>query len=281
MTNRILIILTALLLTATICQAQYTDSTSLWDGEKKVSKLFEKCMGASEDPQKIAYASEIANEMEYLLNTPLAFGYDFPYLKNISSVRSQDGKVRVITYCAPLRNGKFVYHGFVMYDGEDDVTVTRLKQGRRPVSDPMDANMQSDNWFGAIYYEISQWKCGRDCPTIYALCGWDGADMFTNRKVLEQMNFDEDNKPIFGGLFQTENGNGYSRIVFTFGERVAMSMQYDRSEKMIIADHLSPSPSCNCEGQYQFYGPDMSYDGFYYKDGKWHWEFDVNVKIRN
>lgn len=277
MANRILPILLALMLGTTICKAQYTDSTSLLEGESKVAAIFDRCMEASDDASRTALAKEIANEMEYLLNTPLAFGYNFPKLKNISSVRSENGMVRVITFCAPLSNGKFVYHGFVMYNDDDDITVTRLKQGKRAESDPMNANMQSDNWFGAVYYEITQH--GKKSSPIYALCGWDGHNAFTNRKVLEQLNFDEDNKPILGGLFQTENGNGYSRLVFTFSEKAVMCLQYDRKEKMIIADHLAPSPSCNCEGQYQFYGPDLSYDGFYYKDGKWHWEFDVDVLI--
>ncbi len=276
MTNRILIILSAILISAQ-AQSQSLDSVQLWDGERKVAALIEKCFNQTDDAHRTAYATEAANELEYLLNTPLAFGYDFPYLKALSSVSSDNGKVRVITFGVPMDGGKYIYHGFVMHNDDDDITVTRLRQGKRPESDPMNANMQSGNWYGAIYYEISQ----IDRNGIYILCGWDGYNMLANRKVLEQMNFDEENKPIFGGLFQTEKGNGFSRIIFTFNEQAVMTLKYNKKKKMIIADHLQAPPEYpEYQANENLYGPDLSYDGYFYKDGRWHMEPDVDIKMQ-
>lgn len=277
MASRIITILSAIILSATASQAQ-SDSTQLWASERKVAEIMDKCLKASDDPHKTAYATEAANELEYLLNMPLAYNYALPYIKNISSAESADGRVRVITFGIQLTANKYIYHGFVMHNDDGDITVTRLKQGKRPERDPMNANMQSDNWFGAIYYEIATF--GPANSPIYALCGWDGADMYTNRKVLEQMNFDEDNTPIFGGLFQTEKGNGFSRIVFTFNEKAVMSLRYNKKMKMITGDYLAlpRGMPIQLKDNERYFGPDGSCNGYFYKNGTWHLIQDVEVK---
>jgi hypothetical protein len=47
---------------------------------------------------------------------------------------------------------------------------------------------------------------------------------------------------------------------------------------MIIFDHLSPSKP-SYAGNYQYYGPDFSYDGLKFEQGIW--ELVENVDIRN
>ena len=49
---------------------------------------------------------------------------------------------------------------------------------------------------------------------------------------------------------------------------------------MIIMDHLAPEDS-RFEGQYQFYGPDFSYDALEFKKGEWVFQRDVFAKNRS
>lgn len=46
---------------------------------------------------------------------------------------------------------------------------------------------------------------------------------------------------------------------------------------MIIFDHLSPASKA-MEGQYQYYGPDFTYDGFVFEDGKWNLYSNLDLR---
>jgi hypothetical protein len=72
-------------------------------------------------------------------------------------------------------------------------------------------------------------------------------------------------------------GKPLNRIIFEFNERVQVTLEYNEVMKMIVFDHLSPSrPSL--EGQYQFYGPDFSYDGLLFEDGIWKHYSDIQIE---
>ncbi len=276
MSRRLSTIILVLILAATQLHAQ--DSTALWRAETQIAQALDKSLNASDDARKTAYAAEAANLMEDALRLSLAFDYDFPLLKQVSQLRSANGLARVLTFGVGISGGKYIYHGFVMYrsDELDDIVTTRLKTGKRPESDPENANMQPDNWFGAIYYEISEF--GSKSRPVYALCGWDGHDQYTNRKVVEQMTFDDEGTPVLGGLFQNEKGNGLSRLIFEFNERAVMTLKYNPKRKMIVGDHLdTPVDLPQHKGKPRFMGADGSYDGFYYKDGRWHYVMDLDI----
>jgi len=57
-----------------------------------------------------------------------------------------------------------------------------------------------------------------------------------------------------------------------------MTLKYDEGKEMIIYDHLSPSEP-KYEGQYEFYGPDFSYDGLKYENGIWNTYFDLDPRL--
>ena len=46
---------------------------------------------------------------------------------------------------------------------------------------------------------------------------------------------------------------------------------------MIVFDHLSPR-SDSQKGQFQYYGPDMSFDAFVFEKGKWTYKKDVDAR---
>ena len=54
-------------------------------------------------------------------------------------------------------------------------------------------------------------------------------------------------------------------------------LKFDENEKQIVFDHLSPK-SPQFTGQYQYYGPDFSYDALEFKKGKWVYIKDVDVR---
>ena len=57
-----------------------------------------------------------------------------------------------------------------------------------------------------------------------------------------------------------------------------MSLSYNKKMKAIVGDHLNTLPQF--KGNPRFYGPDMTFDGFYYDSGKWDYLEDVDVKLK-
>lgn len=239
------------------------------------NRSFALCLEAQDDSVKIKNAAKAADIMEKALREKGAFGYNFYKSKNLSSAVSPDRKLRTLTFGVSLNSGEYAYYGFLMYSNGKTFRTTRLTDGGRTGENLNLADMQADNWFGAVYYEICQF--GSSKRPVYALCGWDGADMYINRKVVEQVVVDEYGKPRFGGSFQTENSAGNTRLVFCYTERVVMSLSFDKKLGMIVADHLNAPPQY--KENPRFYGPDMTFDGYFYDNGKWRYLPDVDAKL--
>ena len=56
-----------------------------------------------------------------------------------------------------------------------------------------------------------------------------------------------------------------------------MTLRYNNSLNAIVFDHLAPKEEY-LESQFQFYGPDLSYDAFIFRRGKWNFEEEVDVQ---
>ena len=67
------------------------------------------------------------------------------------------------------------------------------------------------------------------------------------------------------------------RLFFEYSDKVYMQLNYDKSKEMIVFDHLSPSQE-KFKGNYQYYGPDFSIDGLFFKKGKWILKEDLDIR---
>ena len=67
--------------------------------------------------------------------------------------------------------------------------------------------------------------------------------------------------------------------MFEYATEVAMSLKYNEERKQIIYSHLAPnSIDPTLEGQFQYYGPDGSFDALTLKKGKWYQETDIDIR---
>ena len=65
--------------------------------------------------------------------------------------------------------------------------------------------------------------------------------------------------------------------MFEFNAKLTMTLRYNATSESIVFDHLAPKEDF-LDKQYQFYGPDLSYDAFIYRRGKWNFEEEVDVQ---
>jgi hypothetical protein len=79
--------------------------------------------------------------------------------------------------------------------------------------------------------------------------------------------------PIFDG-----NGKTRDRVVFEYTRQASMLLRYVPDQNLIVFDHLSP-PDPKLKNQRDTYGPDLSYDGYQLKNGRW--VYVDNLDMRN
>ncbi len=246
--------------------------------ETKLQVLFEKLKFTKNDNIKDSINTIILREFEKCLNIEKSYDYTFSKLENISKITSDNDLVKIITWNLPYKNGEFKYFGFIQHYNKKQKTyiTTKLFDNSNNITNVENVQLTSNNWYGALYYKMVEVKYKRE--TQYVLLAWDGNNNLSNKKVIEVLTFNKDNLPVFGKkVFKYEN-RIISRIIFEYSKQVKMVLRYDENHNMIIWDHLSPSKH-ELRGQYQFYGPDFSYDGLYFNKGIW--DFYSNIKVKN
>jgi hypothetical protein len=220
------------------------------------------------------------SSMDKLFGTVLAnnesFAFPFEKLKSISKLKSDDGFIRIFNWNLPLENGTNLYFAYIQHlDKKKNFDLVKLENKSESITNPESKELSDKNWYGALYYKILTKISGK--ITYYTLLGWDGNNNFTNKKIIDCFYFN-DKKVIFGApIFKMEKAVQY-RIIFEFAEQSKMLLRYDEKIKMIVFDHLAPIQK-KFEGQYMYYGPDMSQDGIQFKDG--FWEYKANLDLRN
>ncbi len=210
---------------------------------------------------------------EVLLNG-LSFYYPFDSLKEVARLVSPDKKVRIINWNLYRNDGtQYFYFGFVQWlnPKTNHYEVYELFDKSVTVKSPETYIGDNTKWFGMLYYDIIE------CGDYYTLLAWDGNDKLVSRKFIDILSFKKDGTPIFGkDVFKFPKKNP-KRIMFEYSAKVVMSLRYNPNAIAIVFDHLAGKDEYS-EGQFQFYGPDFSYDSFIFNRSKWEYMPDVDVK---
>jgi hypothetical protein len=220
--------------------------------------------GAEKRTKELAFRDSLL----LVLKTKDAEYFPFDSLKMIGRVTSEKEELTVFSWNIPQAGGFHNYYCILRYFNKKEKkhTFTILEENHGFLNQSPQHPASSNNWPGALYYNIITTKYKG--ITYYTLIGFDFNNLISNRKVIEVISYDEYgylNFPVQNFIYE---GKPQNRMVFEYAERVQMVIDYDEKNKMIVHDHLSPfKPSL--EGQYQFYGPDFSYDGFLFEDGVW------------
>lgn len=234
-------------------------------------------IGNFEGAQKLQAEKDFRDSLYSCLKIDDSFFYTFDTLKKIGRIQSNDNKINIFSWNIPQKNGYSNYYSIIQYYSKKDkqllVYILNEEPGllkRNPLS-----SGDLNHWTGVLYYKIIDTKYKGQ--VFYTLLGFNFNDIVSNIKTIDVLTFDELNYPVFPQKIFIYNGKPQNRIVYEYNERAQMMLEYNEKIKMIIADHLSPArPSM--EGQYQFYGPDFSYEGFSFEDGIWQHHSEIDVR---
>lgn len=268
--------------------AQRNDSSfaAFKQSELELAALQQKTFHSSNEKERQEGNKEFLHLWDGLIQDPKIIDYPFDLLKDISVLTSADKKFKLITWNLYKNDGTHAYFGFLLVNSsrrvkkgflkheiETSYEYFKLVDRSMTVKSPETYVGTPEKWFGMLYTQLVE------CEGYYLLIGWDGNDKLTQRKFVDVLSFKGDGTPVFGkDVFKFPRKNP-RRLMFEYSTEVSMSLKYNEKSEQIIYSHLSSNQEGNLlDGQYQFYGPDGSFDALELRKGKWVVVEDIDAR---
>lgn len=204
------------------------------------------------------------------LKTNNSFYYPFDSLKTISKLSPPDSSFRIFTWQLVINDNIIRQHGAIqMKTSDGSLKLYPLIDKSDVTINLTDTIGNNKGWIGAVYYRIIQTKSGNQ--NYYTLIGYDENNIRSDRKIIEVLNFIND-EPEFGGrYFSFENDTlkrpTTSRYIMEYKKAAGARLNYDENLDMIVFEHLE-SESNEPKKKWTLI-PDGDYEGFKWKNGKW------------
>ncbi len=249
------------------------DISSLTTTENELEQLLKNLRQAENDSEKEELNSVFKEKLKSALSIEGSMNYPFKQLTTVGFISSPDKLVRIINWNVEQDDQSQLYYCFIQrYNEKDKETqLIELTKNKDVMSLRPTEVLQANQWYGALYYQIIPFEKGnRD---MYVILGWDGLSTLSNMKLIDVLYFTGNSAKLGSPVFKV-GSHTYKRLFYEHSEKTTMSLRYDAKYDRILFDHLSPE-SPNLVGHYSYYVPDLSYDAFALKNGKWYLKEDV------
>ncbi|MCD4709777.1 MAG: hypothetical protein K8R52_02950 [Bacteroidales bacterium] len=202
---------------------------------------------------------------------------DFPWnrLDRIGVITSEDRRMRVFTWHVMDDFDHYHYFGFIQVDMKKGRTkLYELKDNGKPQRGIMKLDQTKAEWYGKLYYQVLTNHHKR--KTYYTLLGMDFNNSRSTIKSVEVVAIQR-NEPHFVRSRFFNGRDFVDRLVLEYANQVAISVRYDPGTEMITFDHLVPFHPIY-KNNYEFYGPDGSFDGLEFSEGRWIYHDDIDAR---
>lgn len=233
---------------------------------------------ADEDHERLAASEKCKEFLRLALSSADAFDYPFESLQTMCTLTSPDAAFRLFNWNIPKNDQTHHYVCFILFpaDEKQGSSYIELKELGRQPDKLQSRTFDSDEWLGCLYYAIiPPQKNARD---FYTLLAWDGRDRMTNRKYVEAMTISKSDVKFGSAVFKTNNGV-QKRMIFEYADEATMSLKYHEDEQRIVFDHLAPRIA-GMDGNFSFYGPDLTYDSLDWQKGNWVEQSNIDVRLK-
>jgi hypothetical protein len=255
--------------------AQEPDYLEFVKAETRLEALFNQLYSDSlSDVEPLM--DTIRGEMEGALNMEGSMDFPWNRLDKIGIITSEDLKMRIFSWHVVDDFDHYRYYGFIQVGlKKGKIKLYELKDNGKPQRGVMKLDQKKDDWYGKLYYQVLTNHYKR--KTYYTLLGMDFNNSLSTIKSVEVMAIQRNDPHFVRSLFF--NGRGFvDRFVLEYSSQVAISVRYDPGTDMITFDHLVPLHPIY-EKNYEFYGPDGSFNGLEFSGG--HWNYHVDIDARN
>lgn len=269
-------VLIAFLFTPVLVHAKGIENdTFLIRREGEINVLLTTLRTVKTDMEREMANMDLQEELKTLLVYPGVMDYPFSLWTTMSTIKSPDGAFRIFNWNIEDENGMHSHFCFLVKpDNTNENTVIELKEDRLNITPRPDHTLTADHWYGALYYNIIPVKKGG--KTLYTIFGYNGVDLATTRKLLDVFYFKGNTLRMGYPLFQETKGSQHllRRVFFEYSDKAIMTLRWNDNLNAIVFDHLVPETP-QLEGIYDYYIPDMTYDGYRFEDGIWMYQEDL------
>ncbi|WPU92510.1 hypothetical protein SNE25_24600 [Mucilaginibacter sabulilitoris] len=208
------------------------------------------------------------------LKEPNSFLFPFDSVKSISIINSPDNRFRILSWHVINQDGSYRFYGTIQMNTGGPLKMFPLEDYSPLLQNPEDSVTDNHKWYGAQYYKIIPVYAQKP---YYVLIGWKGNTIKSTKKVIDILSF-TNNKPAFGMPVFDNNGKNPKRVIFEYTRQASMLLRYIHDQNLIVFDHLAP-PDKKMKGLPETFGPDLTYDGYKLKNGRW--VYIENLDMRN
>jgi hypothetical protein len=269
----------ALLFSYSICFAQHSDESGnlkqLLMYQDSLNNLGKRFINDTNDLDRKNANYTFIRTLVSALKAPQSYNYKFDSVKAVSIMNAPDNRFRIFSWHVMNQDGSYRFYGTIQMNSGDKLLMYPLEDYSPLLKNPEDSVNNNRKWFGAQYYKIVRVAAA---SPYYVLLGWKGNNTRSTKKVIEVLSFDKEEKPVLGAAVFEGNGKTRKRVVFEYTRQASMLMRYVPDQSLIVFDHLAP-PDPKMKDRPDTFGPDLSYDGYKLKNGKW--VFVANLDMRN
>jgi hypothetical protein len=239
-------------------------------------KISNSVLNADDAEKKIAENGRFVKTLVNALKTNNSYNFAFDSLKTVSVIKSPDQSFRIFSWYVAFNDGTYRFFGAIQMKTNNGVLkLIPLLDQTENLKD-FNAITTNQNWFGARYYEIIPVKINGQAP-YYILLGWKGNSARSTKKVIEILKFNNEMVSFGAPVFDGKEFAGKNRVIFEYNKQNAMTLKSDLKAGMIIYDHLAPYDP-KMVGRFEFYGSDLSFDGFKIIGGRLKLQENIDLK---
>jgi hypothetical protein len=256
--------------------AQDHDYLELHKAEAELERLFTELYSDT-----LTDTEKVLREIDFLipeaLTKPGAMDYTWTRLSRIGVKTSDDERIRIFSWHMMDDQDNYRYSCYIQVRlKKEKMALFALQDNQKPQRSVYRSDQATDDWYGKLYYGIVTKKVKR--KTYYTLLGLDFNNSRSNIKSVEVMTITR-NKPRFEQEMFFNGSERVDRVVLEYSNQVAITARYEPMLDMITFDHLVPLHPIY-ENNYEFYGPDGSFDGLKFDKGTWTLQNDIDARLQ-
>ena len=255
-------------------EAQMPEYLEFVKSEDRLNELFQGLYADSLSDADVLLDS-IRKEMTEVLSMDDSMEFPWKRLDRIGVITSDDRKMRIFTWHVMDDYDNYRYFGYIqiaMKKGK--VKLFELHDNKEAQRGVMKLEQSDADWYGKLYYQIITTRDRR--KTYYTVMGMDFNDSRSTIKSVEVLEIHR-NSPRFVRSLFFKGSDFVDRLVLEYADQVAISVRYDPGLRMITFDHLVPFHPIY-KKNFEFYGPDGSFDGLEFSGGRWLYREDIDAR---
>ena len=207
------------------------------------------------------------------LKEPNSFFYTFDKLDMISVISTPDNSLRIFSWNIPLEDGSYLYYGTIQHKTPGGkLKLTPLLDKTFEIQNPTEDITPAGKWYGAQYYDIIPLAKNQ-----FVLLGWKGHHAEYTKKVIDILNISPSGEVTLGAPVFSDAPK-MVRKIFSYTKDATMYLQFNKKSNSIEFDHIVPA-SPQLEGNFKYYGPDLTHDAYEVKGGRL--IFKENISLQN